>query len=80
MVMGRIRELLITSSVLLLCLPVAVLLTLMLLPVWSWIGANWAIPAVGPSGPAPWCFILVYGLMAAICLGVTLLRWRGSRR
>jgi hypothetical protein len=79
MVMGRIRELLIASSVLLLCLPLAVLLTLMLLPVWSWMGTNWAIAAVGPSGPAPWCFILVYGLMAAVCLGVVVLRWRGSR-
>jgi len=77
--MGRIQELLIASSVLLLCLPLAVLLTLMLLPVWSWIGVNFAIPAVGPSGPAPWCFILVYALMAAVCLGVIVLRWRGGR-
>jgi hypothetical protein len=51
----------------------------MLLPVWSWMGTNWAIAAVGPSGPAPWCFILVYGLMAAVCLGVIVLRWRGGR-
>jgi hypothetical protein len=78
--MARIRQLLIASSVLLLCLPAAVLVTLLLSPLWSWIEATSAIPALGPSGPAPWCFVLVYVLVAGLCCGVMLLRWRGGRR
>jgi hypothetical protein len=78
--MAHIREVLIASSLLVLCLPVAVLLTLLLLPLWSWIQLKTAITAVGPSGPAPWCFVLVYALTAGACFGVMLLRWRGGRR
>lgn len=78
--MARIREVLIASSLLVLCLPVAILVTLLLLPLWSWVGAKTAIAVVGPSGPAPWCFVLVYVLAAGLCFGVMALRWRGNRR
>jgi hypothetical protein len=78
--MARIRQLLIASSVLLLCLPVAVLLTLLLSPLWSWLEATSAIPAAGPSGPAPWCFVVVYVLVAGPCCAVMLLRRRRGRR
>ena len=73
--MARVRELLIASSILLLCLPVAVLLTLMLLPLWPRIGAALGVTAVGPSGPAAWCFVLVYAVLAAIGSVVMLLWW-----
>jgi hypothetical protein len=78
--MARVRELLIASSILLLCLPVAVLLTLMLLPVWPRLGAALGVVAVGPSGPAFWCFVLVYAVLAAIGSVVMLLRWRRAPR
>jgi hypothetical protein len=78
--MARVRELLIASSILLLCLPVAVLLTLMLLPVWPRIGAVLGVTAVGPSGPAAWCFVLVYAVLAVIGSVVMLLRWRRAAR
>ena len=74
--MARVRELLIASSILLLSLPVAVLLTLMLLPLWPRIGAALGIAAVGPSGPAAWCFVVVYAVLAAIGTVIMLLRWR----
>ena len=78
--MARTRELLIASSILLLCLPLAVLLTLMLLPVWPRIGTALGVAAVGPSGPAAWCFVLVYVLLAAIGAAIMLLRWRLAPR
>jgi hypothetical protein len=78
--MAPVRELLVASSLLLLCLPVSVLLTLFLLPLWSWLGARFAVPAVGPSGPAAWCFAVVYGLLAGPCLVLLLLRWRRARQ
>ena len=78
--MARVRELLIASSILLLCLPVAVLLTLMLLPVWPRLGAALGVTAVWPSGPATWCFVVVYVVLAAIGSVVMLLRWRRAPR
>jgi len=78
--MARVRELLIASSILLLCLPVAVPLTLMLLPVWPRLGAALGVTAVGPSGPAAWCFVVVYAVLAAIGSVVMLLRWRRTPR
>ena len=78
--MARVRELLIASSILLLCVPVAVLLTLMLLPVWPRLGAALGVTAVGPAGPAAWCFVVVYVVLAAIGSVVMLLRWRRAPR
>ncbi len=78
--MARVRELLIASSILLLCVPVAVLLTLMLLPVWPRLGAALGVTAVGPSGPAAWCFVVVYVVLAAIGSVGMLLRWRRASR
>jgi hypothetical protein len=78
--MARVRELLIASSILLLCLPVAVLLTLILLPIWSRVGAALGIAVVGPAGPAAWCFVLVYVVLAAIGTVIMLLRWRRVAR
>src|SRR4051794_847688 len=70
--MPRARELLVASSILLLCLPVSVLATLMLLPVWARIGSALGVAAVGPTGPAAWCFVLVYLLLAALGTAVML--------
>jgi len=78
--MARVRELLIASSILLLCLPVAVLLTLVLLPVWPRLGAALGVAAVGPSGPAVWCFVLVYAVLAATGAAIMLRRWRRGPR
>jgi hypothetical protein len=78
--MARVRKLLIASSILLLCLPVAVLLTLILLPFWSRVGAALGIAAVGPAGPAAWCFVVVYVVLAAIATVIMLLSWRGAAR
>ena len=62
-----------------LCLPLAFVLTLLLLPLWSWIEATYAIESVGHSGPAEWCFWLVYCLLVAISITVVLLGRRKSR-
>jgi hypothetical protein len=48
---------------LLLLVPMALLLTLLLLPLWSWLEAGLAIELVGHSGPASFCYALVYGLL-----------------
>ena len=60
------------------CLPAAFVVTLLLLPLWRWIEARFGIEAVGHSGPADWCFWLVYALLAAAGLAAFCL-W-GRRR
>ena len=74
--MARVRQLLIASSVLLVSLPAAVLLTFLTMPLWSWLGARWDLAAVGPSGPALWCYAVVYGLLAVLAALVMVIRWR----
>jgi len=61
------------------CLPVAILMTLFLLPLWSWIEATYAIESVGHSGPADWCFWLDYGVLVAISITAVLVRRRKSK-
>ena len=47
-------------------LPLAVLITFVLFPFWSWLEKTWGIESVGHSGPAEWCFIASFGFIAAI--------------
>jgi hypothetical protein len=62
------------AGILALDLPVAFVLTMMLVPVWSAIESRWGIESVGHSGPAAWCYGVVFAGVAAISLGAYL--WR----
>ena len=56
---------------LLLCIPLAIILTLMTSGLWSWVERNFGIEAYGHSGPAGWCYLASYSLLmlAAIFIG-----------
>lgn len=60
----------------LLAVPVSVFVTLLLLPLWRLMEAGLEVEAVGHSGPAGWCFIVSYVVVAAAG-GLT---WRHRRR
>jgi hypothetical protein len=47
--------------------PMAAVLTFLILPAWRWFEASTGIESLGHSGPATWCFIFVYAI--SICLG-----------
>lgn len=51
--------------------------TILLVPLWRWIEAEHGIEAIGHSGPAEWCFLLVFGILMVPAL---YLLWRVSRR
>ena len=58
-------------AILVVCLPIAFIVTIALLPLWSWIESTYGIESVGHSGPSDWCFYLVYALLnlfAFICV------------
>jgi len=41
-------------------IPIAVLVTIILNPLWSWLEASLTIEAIGHSGPAEWCYLVSY--------------------
>jgi hypothetical protein len=53
-------------GVLILSIPVAVLITIRLAPLWSWIEATYHIESIGHSGPADWCFEAVYAVVGGL--------------
>jgi len=49
-------------GVVLVSLPVSAVVTLAMLPVWRWLEARYGIESVGHSGPADWCFEVMFGI------------------
>jgi phosphotransferase system glucose/maltose/N-acetylglucosamine-specific IIC component len=68
-----LRLALITLAVLIVCLPIAIIVTFLLSPLWSWIEATYGIESIGHSGPSDWCFYLVYGVLNVVALSVAAL-------
>ena len=59
-----------------LVLPLSAVVTILLLPFWSWLEASSGVEAVGHSGPAVWCYLLVFAVLAAGAAPVLILRLR----
>lgn len=47
--------------------------TIFLAPLWRWIESDVGIEAIGHSGPAEWCFYLVFAILMAPALYIV---WR----
>jgi hypothetical protein len=61
----------ISLALLVLCIPLAAAVTIALFPVWSWLEARSDIESVGHSGPADWCYAVVYvGCVVVLASGV----------
>lgn len=61
-----LRRLIVFVLAALLIVPLAIGVTLLMLPFFSWIEARFGIEAVGHSGPAEWCYASVYVTMLAV--------------
>ena len=57
------RRILAGLAVLIVCLPIAFIVTILLSPLWSWIEATYGIESIGHSGPSDWCFYAVYAVL-----------------
>lgn len=57
---------LVVLAILAVSMPPAFMLTIALLPLWSHIEATYGIESVGHSGPADWCFELVYAAVVVL--------------
>lgn len=56
------------GSLIFLGVPLSYLLTLLLFPFWNYVEATTGIESAGNSGPAAWCFVLVFVLMLLACV------------
>lgn len=71
-----VRHSLIGAGLLLASLPLGVVVTLLLLPLWSWIEENFGIESVGHSGPADWCYLVTIFACALALLSLYAVRVR----
>ena len=60
-------------GIVVLSMPLTFVITMALFPVWSSIERRWGIESVGHSGPADWCFWVVFAL--CIIMLVAGMRW-----
>ncbi len=66
----RIKGAGIALALLIGCIPIAIFLTILASPFWSWVERNFQIESYGHSGPAGWCYLVSYGLLIALCASV----------
>jgi hypothetical protein len=57
-------------TIIVVSLPIAFWSTLMLLPLWGWIEARYGIESLGHSGPADWCFSVVFLIVISTLTGL----------
>jgi hypothetical protein len=68
-----------TASIVLIAAPLSLLTTILLLPFWSWLEATTGIETIGHSGPAEWCYAVVFLVMAAGAVLPLVALLRGAR-
>jgi len=76
-----LKVILVIGFVLVLLAPVAIAITFFMMPLWSWVELHYQIESVGHSGPAEWCFLATYVVLAAVSLStLALLTLTGRKR
>ncbi len=60
---NRLRDVGIAFAIFLISAPIAIVVTIALLPFWSWIESMSEIESIGHSGPAEWCYLVSYSII-----------------
>ena len=59
----------IALAIFLISLPLAIFVTIMLLPLWKWLESTFKIESIGHSGPSEWCYWTSYFIIVScFCL------------
>ena len=74
----RIKLLGLVLALIIICIPLAMIITVLSNPFWSWFENIFSIESVGHSGPAEWCYITVYLLLIGAS-GLILLKIRSRK-
>ena len=72
---NRLRGVGIALAICLISIPIAIVVTIALLPFWSWIESMFEIESIGHSGPAGWCYLVCYSI---ILINASLIWWDPS--
>jgi len=67
-------------AILIVCMPIAFIVTMLLIPLWSWIEKTYGIESIGHSGPSDWCFYVVYGLLSVAAMSAASLLAANTRK
>jgi hypothetical protein len=73
----RLRGVGIAFAICFITAPIAIILTIALIPFWSWIESKFKIESIGHSGPAEWCYVVCYIIILACA---SLIWWAIRRR
>jgi len=73
------NTLIVAIALALAAIPATFIVTLLLIPLWSWIEATYGVESIGHSGPADWCFLAVYLVFVAAMLPLLWRNWRRRR-
>lgn len=68
----RLKLLVITFVLAIICIPLAFIITVYTNPFWLWFEKIFSIESTGHSGPAEWCYITVYLLLVIVSLLIML--------
>jgi hypothetical protein len=74
---ARLRLGLKVLGIVLISAPVSIVITILLLPLWSWIEASTGIESVGHSGPDEWCYLAIF---IVVITGALMLLFASHRR
>jgi hypothetical protein len=74
---NRLRGVGIAFAICLISVPIAIVVTIALLPFWSWLESMFEIESIGHSGPAEWCYVVCY-IIILTC--TSLILWAIRRR
>ena len=66
--------------IIIIAVPLSIVVTIVLSPFWSWFEASTEIESLGHSGPAEWCYLVTYLLLAAIIIVVYLIYQRSKKK
>ena len=64
----RLKIILWIIAIALISVPISLFVTFLLIPLWAWVEAKTEIESIGHSGPAEWCFVLVYAFFIFVSL------------
>ena len=69
---NKLRSFVVLLVIMAASFPLAILLTLLSSSFWSWIENNFGIEAYGHSGPAEWCYLASFVIIAMLITGTLL--------
>jgi hypothetical protein len=71
----RIKLLVMALTLIIICIPLAMIITVFSNPLFLWFENTFSVESVGHSGPAEWCYITVYLLLISLS-GLIWLKYR----